>query len=216
VKVLDGRLARELSRAELDGLLAGRRRVVLDAGAGDGRFAYRRAAADPTAFVIALDPVKENMEKIAARAARKPARGGLANLVLVWGTLESAAPELAAVATGVHVVLPWGSLLRGLVERSPSILGPLRRIARPGASIDVVLNAEPWNRSVPADLHDLPAVDLALARETLAPAYLEHGIEITETGLLSPEEVGALDSSWSRRLAHGRHPAFVYLRGRAR
>ena len=216
MKVLHGRLTRELSRAELDGLLAGHRRVVLDAGAGDGRLAYRRAAADPAAFVIALDPVKENMEKIAVRAARKPARGGLDNLVLVWATLESAAPELEAVATDVHVVLPWGSLLRGLVERSRSILGPLRRVAQPGASIDVVLNAEPWNRSVPAGLHDLPAVDLTLARETLAPAYREHGIEITETGVLSPKEVGALDSSWSRRLAHGHHPAFVYLRGRAR
>lgn len=210
-----GRQTKPLTRSELDALVSSRERVVVDVGTGDGRFAYRRASEDASAFVVALDPVKENMEKTAFRASRKPARGGLDNVVFLCATLEVAAPELAGMATEVHVVLPWGELLRGLVECRPSTLNAVRALASPGASIEVVLNAELWNQSVPVSFDDLPELDAGFATEVLVPAYSAHGIDVTGAGMMSPDDVKALDSSWSRRLAHGRHPAFLYLRGRA-
>src|SRR5690349_12984816 len=89
--------------------------TVVDVGTGDGRYAYHLAAADPARLVIGIDALEAPMGEIAARAARKPARGGRPNLLLVRAAIEALPAELHGVADEVSVQLPWGSLLEGIV-----------------------------------------------------------------------------------------------------
>ena len=50
------------------------------------------------------------------------------------------------------------------------------------------------------------------ARAVLAPRLAEHGIVLREARLLSKEEVGRLQSTWAKRLRHGReHARFLLL-----
>ena len=100
-------------RATLDG-----QRVVVDVGAGDGRWVYESARGDPSSVYIAIDPDGEALAEYAYRASRKPARGGIANAQFVVASVEKLPPELDSIADVVRVNFPWGSLLRGLMSRS--------------------------------------------------------------------------------------------------
>src|SRR5437762_3501904 len=75
--VVRGKVTEEMDGVALDELMRAHAGVTIDLGAGDGRFAYRYAAAHPDRLVIAIDPVRENLREMSARAARKPERGGM-------------------------------------------------------------------------------------------------------------------------------------------
>ena len=120
--------------------------VTIDVGAGDGRFAYRYAEAHPERFVVGMDAVAENMAELSAKAARKPGRGGLANVLYVVASIECVADE-------IFVTLPWGSLMRGLIV-GDDVLGGVASLARDGATLRIVLNTRIFDDPVPLDVRD--------------------------------------------------------------
>jgi 16S rRNA (adenine(1408)-N(1))-methyltransferase len=190
-------------------------RVVVDVGTGDGRFAYSNAGEHPDALVIGIDAISERLAELSAKAARKPAKGGRPNALFVRASAESPPAELRGRADEVHVVLPWGALLAGTLLARPDVMHGLVALARPGATITVVFNAEPWEESTPKDLTDLPAVTVDYVEHTLRAAYRAFGIELDEARSLDEDEVRALPTTWARRLAasHGGRPRFVLARG---
>lgn len=211
--VVRGRELVELDRSDLERALAPYRRLVLDVGTGDGRFAYAHAKRHPDRFVIGMDPAREQMREVSSRALRKPARGGLPNVMYVLASAEMPPEELLGLADEVHVVLPWARLMVGLVLAHPDVLAGLRALAAPGAAIELTLGADVWADPVPIEARDLPELTEEYARTTLAPAYAAAGLPIVEARMLSNEEIAAIPSSWARRLAHGRRaPRFVRLR----
>jgi len=201
-------------------LPAGFQRVVVDLGTGDGRFAYAYAGDHPDALVVGVDAISERLAEVSARAARKPAKGGRPNVLLVRASAESPPAELRGQADEIHVLLPWGALLVGTMLARPDVLGGIVALARPdtGARLRVVFNAEPWDESTPKDLVELPAVTVDYVERTLAPAYRALGIELDDVHELTAEEVRDLPTTWSRRLAasHGGHPRFVHAAGLVR
>src|SRR2546430_12368378 len=104
-----------MSADDLASLSAGYRAVAVDVGTGDGRFAYAYARKHPDWLVIGMDPAREGLREMSMRAMRKPARGGLPNVIYVWSGIEQPPDELGHIADEVHVVLPWGKLLPGVV-----------------------------------------------------------------------------------------------------
>ena len=54
-------------------------RVVVDLGAGDGRWIFRIARAHPAWFCVGVDANADGISETARRAGRKPARGGAPN-----------------------------------------------------------------------------------------------------------------------------------------
>ena len=77
------------------------------------------------------------MSDTAARARRKPAKGGAPNLVLVNASAETVPAALHGIAHAVTVLMPWGGLLWGVALAAPDVCGGLRTLARPGASLEV-------------------------------------------------------------------------------
>ena len=205
MRIVIGRKVEELTggalRARIDG-----RRVTLDIGAGDGAFAYRYARAHADRFVIALDPVAENMREASAKAARKPARGGAENVVFAVASAERAPDELRGLADEIFVTLPWGSLMRGLILGDEDVLNGIARMARDGATVTIVLNTRIFEDPVPVDARDLPELSPEYARATLAPRYAAHGIEIERAEWVDADAFGALETTWAKRLAHRRAP----------
>jgi 16S rRNA (adenine(1408)-N(1))-methyltransferase len=208
--VVRGKDVAELDRAAFAALAGSCRRVVVDVGTGDGRFAYAYARDHPGSLVVALDPVKENLRELSHRAGRKPARGGLANVVFVWAAIERPPAELAGRADEVHVVLPWGRLARGLLLAEPEVLDGLVFVARPGAALELVLNGEVWEEPVPVEARDLPRPTAEYVAADLAPRLAERGIQVRRVGRMAREEIDRLPSTWARRLSHGREqPNFL-------
>jgi 16S rRNA (adenine(1408)-N(1))-methyltransferase len=188
-------------------------KTAVDVGTGDGRFAYHLAS-DPQRLVIGIDALEEPMGEIAAKAARKPAKGGRSNLLLVRAAIEALPVELEGAADDVSVLLPWGSLLEGIVLAHADVLGALARLCRPGAHVMVTLNGEIWLDSTPARYEHLPVPTPEYVADVVAAGMARVGIGIDAARYLTAEEAKALPTTWARRLGHGReHPSFVEFEG---
>lgn len=103
------------------------------------------------------------MADASRRAAAKPARGGLENVLFLQGSLESLGQELSGLADQVTVNYPWGSLLRAVALPEPSLLAKLTDIAKPGAQLDILVNMQPLRD--PALAARLGLEDAALAKD---------------------------------------------------
>jgi 16S rRNA (adenine(1408)-N(1))-methyltransferase len=211
-----GRTA-DLSGADLATLGSGGSRTVVDVGTGDGRFAYALASEHADWLVIGIDALDEPMEEIAHKAGRKPSRGGRPNLVLVRASVEALPPELVHVADAVSVVLPWGRLLEGIVLGDEVVIRGLAALARADARIEVTLNGEIWIESMPARYEHLPVPTPEYVRDVVAPAFATFGLTVEgDARFVNEREVRDLQSTWARKLGHGRsHPAFLRFSARA-
>jgi 16S rRNA (adenine(1408)-N(1))-methyltransferase len=205
-----GRTA-EMTADELSGMGANAVRTVVDLGTGDGRYAYTVASEHPDWFVIGIDALDEPMGEFAYKASRKPAKGGRPNVLYVRAPIEALPTELHGVAAEVHVLLPWGRLLEGIVRGDDDVL---RGLAALGGDLDVVLNGEIWEESLPVRYADLPVPTPEYVGAVVAPAFTRAGIAIGPAHYLSAPEAKALPTTWARRLGHGRaHPRFVRFTG---
>lgn len=218
MRVVRGRDTVEVSEAEVAAMLRGYDRVVIDVGAGDGRFAYGYAREHPEVFVLGMEPVKENVRESSRKAGRTPQRGGRANVAYVWARAERPPSELAGRGDEIHVTLPWGRLLDGLVLGDPDVLGGLAFLAVPGASVHATLNCGILEQgpNVPVRTAHLPELTPHYVWQNLAGRYAAAGLPLTHARMLSPDEVRALRSPWAKRLRSGRQPpGFLYLRALA-
>jgi 16S rRNA (adenine(1408)-N(1))-methyltransferase len=217
VPVVRGKSATDLTAEEFAALRAGHDRTVVDVGAGDGRAVYRLARSQPTWLVIGLDPAWQRMAEMAARSARKPGKGGAANAVYVRGVAEDPPRPLYGVADELHVMLPWGRLLTGLVLGEPQLCGGLRRMAVSGAAMDVTVGTDIWREPVPVEIRELPELTVEHAQTVLRRRLADAGWHLEVVELVSGTEAGRLPSSWGRRLSdRGRDAArFIHLRALA-
>jgi 16S rRNA (adenine(1408)-N(1))-methyltransferase len=206
-----GKQAVDVGADELRALLAAHEGVTLDVGAGDGRFAYRYAQQHPRRFVVALDPVRENMRETSAKAAKKPDRGGAPNVLFVIGSIERPPEELRGVADEIFVTLPWGSLMRGIILAEPQVLDALASFGAPGARLRIVLNTRIFDEPVPIEARDLPDMTPDYARDTLAPAFERAGMRVERADWMDADEVASLGTTWAKRLSHRKPPRSVVI-----
>src|SRR5262249_2635032 len=116
---------------------------ILDLGAGDGRFFYQAARQHPERVYIGVDAQASALEKGSEKIQRKPAKGGLPNVLFFQAAVEALPLELDGVADEVHVHFPWGSLLRAVATGDQVVLQNLRRICAPGAWLEVIIALDP-------------------------------------------------------------------------
>ena len=195
-----GKTVSEVSATELDELRAGRP-LLVDVGTGDGKHVLHEARARAGWFVVGVDAAPAQLQRASSSAARKPAKGGLANALFVQAAAESLPAELAGAAE-LHVLMPWGSLLRGCL-RADGVLPSLRSVAASGARLLLTLNLHAWRPAVP-EVGDgaEPTPDSALG--SLAPLYAASGWDLTTAHYLDAPGIDALATSWARRLHSSR------------
>jgi 16S rRNA (adenine(1408)-N(1))-methyltransferase len=187
--------------------------VVIDVGAGDGRWAYDNARHDADSLYIAVDPDADTLAEYAYRAGRKPSRGGTANALFIIAAVEDLPPELAGIAALVRVNFPWGSLLRGLVLPEAAVLEALAGLGAPGARFEFVISYDPEHDIAGLAGETLPPLSEARIDDVLAPPYAAAGLQITDRRQMSLDEAIALPSTWARRLLHGRSRDVFWLEG---
>ena len=74
------------------------------------------ARRNPEALVIGVDTNASGLIEASRRATRPARKGGLPNALFLVGDASEALVLLAGRVDQVHVTLPWGSLLRAVVE----------------------------------------------------------------------------------------------------
>jgi 16S rRNA (adenine(1408)-N(1))-methyltransferase len=201
MRIVTGKRIEECTGDQLRARIGLRNRLQIDLGTGDGKFVYRTAKQDPETFCIGVDPAAENLREISHKARRKPARGGLPNVLFVVASIESMPEELNGLADRVTVNYPWGSLLELFVTAAQSGLEAIARLGKPGAEVTVLLNASVFEDAAYMERLGLPEFDLSIAEKKLKPGMEKAGFESIMCEMLagSPPNV----SSWERRLTAG-------------
>jgi 16S rRNA (adenine(1408)-N(1))-methyltransferase len=148
--------------------------------------------------------VHKQLAETSRRAARRPERGGVPNLLLALARAQEPPSELLGRADEIHVRLPWGDLLEGIALADPAVLDGLTALARSGAVLRIVVNGAPWQSNAPIRMRRLPQLTPEYVLSTLVDAYASHGIVIKESRLLTDDEIDGLHSTWAKRLRHGR------------
>jgi 16S rRNA (adenine(1408)-N(1))-methyltransferase len=155
------------------------------------------ARAQPERLVVGVDASAAAMAEASRRAAAKPARGGLPNALFVVAAAEALPAELDGVADLVTVSFPWGSLLRGLLEPDPRVLGGVAGLLAPGATLRLLVSTIERDRAgvEPVGEHSL---------RRLAGAYDRWGLAVTSVAPATAADVAAAHSTWGKRLGAGR------------
>ena len=187
---------------------------MIDIGTGDGVFVFECARQNPNKFYIGIDANARPLEKISEKIYRKPAKGGLPNVLFLQSAVEDLPAELDGVADEAHVHFPWGSLLGAVATGNETILRNLRRICSAGALLEIVIGFDPVRDA--AELKRLEIISLSLEHidEFLAPRYERAGFEILERGL-SQSEWSQVRTSWAKRLRGRAGRTLTYIIGRA-
>jgi 16S rRNA (adenine(1408)-N(1))-methyltransferase len=196
MEILRGKQTSFISTNTFTDILCAYDSLHLDLGTGDGRFVQHRAQSSPRCFVVGVDASRDNLRAVSRRAP--------ANALFIIANAEALPPALAGRAAGITVNFPWGSLLTGLLAAESAVLAGLRAAAQPGAGLDIRLNAGA----------------LAEAGWSLAEGAAQAQMALAATGFLmrppahvTAAELRAFPTTWARRLAFGRDPRALHLRG---
>jgi predicted RNA methylase len=188
------------------------RPVVIDLGAGDGRYVYESARADATRLYIAVDPDADAMSEYAFRSSRKSARGGVENVRFVVAAVEKLPEELDGLAALLRINFPWGSLLYSLLTPDPATLKALAKLV-PAGRFEIVFSYDPEHDTGAFAHAPLRPLDEACITNVLLPAYADAGLQVTEHRRLTQDEALAIPSTWGRRLLHARPRDVYWLAG---
>jgi 16S rRNA (adenine(1408)-N(1))-methyltransferase len=192
----------ELGAPAFDALLGQYGGVLLDVGTGDGKHAMQMARQRPDWLVIGLDAAQDNLRRAAAKAGTNPKKRGLPNLLYVWAAAERLPSDLHGV-TELHVLMPWGSLLRGILGSDPAVLRGLAGICVPHARFLITLNLHAWRPPVPEVGDHLEPTPASASRD-LGPVLHAAGWQLDTAGYLDATGIAELATSWTRRLASSR------------
>jgi 16S rRNA (adenine(1408)-N(1))-methyltransferase len=186
--------------------------VLIDVGTGDGQFVCRTAAEQATTLCVGLDPVGANMTTSSARVTKKPARGGLRNILFVIASVEDFPPELAGTADKITINFPWGSLLRVLIEPNEAVLAQLANLGRPGTEILILLNYSVLQDESYLKRLGMPVVSAETLHESLRAAYQRASIDLTDVHVQGGDVPHR--TSWGQHLTRNSHREVLVLRGR--
>lgn len=171
------------------------REVAVDLGTGDGRYVRQLARQHLQTLVIGLDACRENLIEVSRKSPP--------NALFLIANAAQLPPELNGVADTITINFPWGSLLEGLLEPGTGVIEGLRRLAKPGAGLEIRLNQSAMQTTG----HTLTQGGLKV-RQSLREA----GFAVQPLQPLQAQELRACPTTWARRLAYGREPFGLYLR----
>jgi 16S rRNA (adenine(1408)-N(1))-methyltransferase len=196
MEILRGKLSVEMHASALAQHLIGYEQIAIDLGTGDGRFVRHLAEKQPGTFVVGVDACRENLQA-ASRLKH-------ANALFVIANAQCLPCALYGLADRVTINFPWGSLLTGLLDAEPALMQGILAISRPGAVLDVRLNAAA-----------LAEAGWSFEKGTcqVEDTLLANGFRLQAPAALDAQALRAYPTTWSKRLAFGRDPRAVALSG---
>jgi 16S rRNA (adenine(1408)-N(1))-methyltransferase len=196
METIRGKTSLALDMNGLNERLANYQRIVLDLGTGDGRYVNYLAGKNPCWFIIGVDACRENL--------REHSLIKLPNTLFVIAGAQDLPRELHGCVSHITINFPWGSLLESLLEGDTRLLHGLECIARTDASLHLHVNGG-------------ALAEIGANLET-GTGMIHRSLQSAGWLLDSPVQLGApslrgLPTTWARRLAHGRDPRAMALRG---
>ena len=196
METIQGKTPVELNQAELQMRLAGYNHIHLDLGTGDGRFIHCMAEQHPCSFFIGVDACRENLR---ANSRRK-----LPNVLFVIASAQSLPKELNGLISHITINFPWGSLLKSLLMGDPKLMNSLACISNSITAVDVRLNGGALAEAGTA---------LEAGADQIYNNMLRSGWKINAPVQMNANALRNFPSTWAKRLAFGRDPRAMAIRG---
>jgi hypothetical protein len=172
------------------------KRVFLDLGTGDGRYVRYLADRNPDSFIIGVDSCRENLQE--------HSRAKLQNMLFIIASAQELPHELYGLVSRVTINFPWGSLLGSLLNNDPLLLNGLSSIARPNAQLEIHLNGGALAEA---------GTSLEAGAEAIHDNIHQYGWKLSSPCVLDTQALKGFPSTWAKRLAFGRDPRSVQLKG---
>ncbi len=181
--------------------------VLADVGCGDGRHTVRWAERRTDALVVGLDAETTRLDRSLVAVRRRKL-----NVLFVGAAAERPPEPLLGRVSEIAVVMPWGSLLDGILGADQDVLRSVLALGAPGATLDAVVNVRPWDAPASVD-RKLAATPEPTSEhlESLVPAYGELGWALEPVGWLSDQDARALGSTWASRVVAARASRLLHL-----
>ncbi|HET6596727.1 MAG TPA: class I SAM-dependent methyltransferase [Anaerolineales bacterium] len=196
METIRGRKSLELNLTQWKDRLANHKHIVLDLGTGDGRYARTLAERHPNYLVIGLDSCRENL--------REHSRAKVQNLLFVIAAAQELPCELENLISHITINFPWGSLLGSLLTGDPRLMYGLKSVSRTRASLSLHLNGGALAEA---------GKTLEAGTDRIYYNLLQAGWQIQHPAMLDASTLKKFPSTWAKRLAFGRDPRAMVLRG---
>jgi hypothetical protein len=177
--------------------LANYKRIMLDLGTGDGRYARTLAEGHPNWFVIGVDACRENL--------REHSQSKLQNLLFIIASAQDLPCELNGLVSHITINFPWGSLLASLLAADPKLMRGLRLVSRPGASLRLRLNSGALAEA---------GKTLEAGTDRIYFNLIQAGWQIEYPVMMDAIALKKFPSTWAKRLAFGRDPRALMMSGK--
>jgi 16S rRNA (adenine(1408)-N(1))-methyltransferase len=196
METIRGRKSRVLDWNEFRDRLTGYRRVLLDLGTGDGRYVYHLAQKQPDRFIVGVDACRENL--------RNHSQARLTNMLFIIASAQDLPRELDSLASHIVINFPWGSLLESLLAGDAKLMNRLASVSQDGAQIAIRLNG-----GAIAEV----GMDLETGTERICTNMEQAGWHMKPVALMDVVALRRFPTTWAKRLAYGRDPRALMLKG---
>jgi 16S rRNA (adenine(1408)-N(1))-methyltransferase len=197
METIRGKTSLNLNGNEFKDRLANYNHITLDLGTGDGRFVRTLAESHTERFVIGVDACRENL--------REHSRTTLPNMLFVIACALELPCEFEDLFSQVTINFPWGSLLEGLLTCDPRLMHGLSLVSQPNTQIEIHLNG-----GALAEAGSNLSSGAGIIYENLSRC----GWDLKPPHPMDQDVLKRFPTTWARRLAHGRDPHGMILRGR--
>ena len=196
METIRGRKSLELDFSGLTDRLANYKRITLDLGTGDGRYARTLADQHPNWFVIGVDACRENL--------CEHSQAKLQNLLFIIASAQDLPRELDGLVSHITINFPWGSLLLSLLSADPKLMRGLKSVSRPGASLHLRLNGGALAEA---------GKTLEAGTDRIYFNLLQAGWQVKIPATMDAQALKRFPSTWAKRLAFGRDPRAASMSG---
>lgn len=196
METIQGRRSLELDLKGFNERRAGCHRIIIDIGTGDGRYVHTLAENNPRWFVIGLDSCRENLRKYSNRKLR--------NMLFIIASAQEIPVDLTGLVSHVTINFPWGSLLKSLLSGDSKLFCGIESISASVASFDIRLNSGALAEA---------GWELARGAAQIYNTILGSGWVAEPPAMMDAGALRDFPSSWAKRLAFGRDPHAIELKG---
>jgi len=170
---------------------------ILDIGTGDGRFIYKSAVLNPKNLYIGIEPSVNFKEY-----QREINRNKLTNATLINSSIENF-ESADNFFNKIFIHLPWGVLLKYVVNVDKSIFKKLTKMLKRDGEIEIVFGYDPKlekSETQRLELQELDLKELGFLKEKYSKIP---GLELKHFQLISNKDLKTKQTSWSKKLAFG-------------
>ena len=196
METIRGRRSLELELNRFKERLAGYHQIKLDLGTGDGRYVRALAEKHPEQFVIGLDACRENL--------REHSQAKLENMLFIIASAQELPNELNGLISHISINFPWGSLLESLLSGDSKLMRGLESISQATAAIHLHLNGGAMAEN---------DTTLEAGAEKIYSNLRGAGWQTESPRMMDRNVLRSFPSTWAKRLAFGRDPRAIQIKG---